>query len=74
MNKKDIVEMFIRKEAISSIRLDKCEDLETVSSGLTNNKKLFKIKVKIICKRTGKVVWEGSMAHASRAFRKLRSS
>ena len=73
MNKKDIVEMFIRKEAISSIKLDQYGDLETVSSGLTNNKKLFRIKVKIICKRTGKVVWKGSIAHASRAFRKLRS-
>ena len=73
MNKKDIIGMFVRKEAVSSVELDKYGDLETISEGSTKNKKLFKIKVKIICKRTGKVIWKGSMAHASRAFRKLRS-
>ena len=65
------VKLLEYKEAIASVAMDKCSDLVTISEGLTNNPKLYGIKVKIICKKTGKVVWKGSMATACRALMEL---
>lgn len=63
-----MVSIFEHKEAIASVAMDKYSDLVTISEGLTNNPKLYGIKVKIVCKKTGKVVWKGSMATACRAL------
>ena len=68
--KSKTVNILMYKEAIASVALDNDPNMETICGGLISNPKLSSIGI-TIRKYTGEPVWKGSMAHASRAFRRL---
>ena len=66
--REDLIRLLVMKEAISSIAIDNDSDIITVSEGITNNQKLYKIKVKVCNKHTNQIIWKGSIADVYRAF------
>ena len=66
MNKQTMVNLFIAKEAQASVALSRDDAAQTICEGLTNNPKLYNIKVKIINRSTNKVIWKGPLANAYR--------
>ena len=68
MNKLNIKNMFVAKEALASVALSKDETIQTFSEGLTNNFKLYNINVKIKNKHTDQTVWQGPIAQVSNHF------
>lgn len=62
-----MINLFMHKEASASVALDKDKNMQTISEGLTNNPKLYKIIITIKNQKTNEVIWTGPLAHITRA-------
>ena len=62
-----MINMFIQKEAEASVALSNDSHMETMSEGLTNNPKLYRIIITIKNEKTDEVIWKGPLAHITRA-------
>ena len=62
-----MVNLFLLKEARSSVALDKDDHVRTMKEGLTNNPKLYGIIITIKNKVTDEIVWKGPLAHITEA-------
>ena len=60
-----MINLFMWKEAQSSVALDHDPDMQTKSIGLLTDPDLFNIGVKIMDKYTKEVIWRGTVAEAS---------
>ena len=62
-----MVGLFMLKEAEASVALDNDSHIQTMSEGLTNNPKLYRIIITIKNEKTDEVIWKGPLAHITRA-------
>lgn len=69
MDQLNLTNMFVTKEAFSSVAIDSQPDSQvTMQMGFLSNPKLYDINVKITNKKTDQIVWQGSVAQVSNHF------
>lgn len=68
MRKKDVIDMFVTKEALSSVSLSHDPEIQTMVLGSCNNSKLYNIKVNVTNKRTNEIIWQGPIAQVCNYF------
>ena len=62
-----MINLFMLKEAQASVAIDNDSHMETMSVGLTNNPKLYRIIITIKNEKTDEIIWKGPLAHITRA-------
>ena len=62
-----MISLFMLKEAEASVGISNDSHMETMSVGLTNNPKLYRIIITIKNEKTDEIIWKGPLAHITRA-------